>query len=152
MFLYSYKCLITGFSNNRKIPLDYQFHLSINLNFNIMNSIRNSVRLIGHLGDVPKVKMLNGGRKIASLSIATNEVYRDSKGEMQSETTWHRLVAWDKQANIAEKFLKKGSEVAVEGKLTNRTWSDSNGSRHFLTEVVVSSLMLLDKKNKENKK
>lgn len=115
-----------------------------------MNTLRNSVRLIGHLGDEPKVKMLNGGKKFASLSIATNESYRDSKGVMQSDTTWHRLVAWDKQAVIAEKYLKKGSEIAIEGKLTNRTWSDSNGSRHFLTEIVVNTMMLLDKKAKGN--
>lgn len=112
-----------------------------------MNALRNSVRLIGRLGNEPKVKMLTGGRKMVTLSIATNEVYRDSKGDMQSETTWHRLVAWDKQAQIAEKYLKKGSEIAVEGKLSNRSWADKNGEKHYLTEVVVNSLLMLDKKN-----
>jgi len=111
-----------------------------------MDSLRNSVRLIGRLGDEPKVKLLNGGRKLASISLATNEVYRDSKGVMQSNTTWHRLIAWDKTADIAEKLLTKGAEIAIEGKLTNRTWSDNNGVRHYLTEVVVNSLILLDKK------
>lgn len=112
-----------------------------------MNALRNSVRLIGHLGDEPKVKKLNGGKKMATLSVATNEVYRDSKGEMQSDTTWHRLVAWDKNAEIAEKYLKKGAEIAIEGKLTNRSWADKNGEKHYLTEVVVNSLLMLDKKN-----
>ena len=87
---------------------------------------------------------------MATLSVATNEKYRDSKGEMQSDTTWHRLVAWDKQAEIAEKYLKKGSEIAIEGKLTNRSWADKNGAKHYLTEVVVNSLLMLDKKNGEN--
>src|SRR5690606_32898006 len=115
-----------------------------------MNALRNSVRLIGHLGDEPKVKMLNGGKKMATLSVATNEKYRDSKGDMQSDTTWHRLVAWDKQAEIAEKYLKKGSEIAIEGKLSNRTWNDANGARHYLTEVVINSMLMLDKKNEGN--
>ena len=115
-----------------------------------MNALRNSVRLIGHLGDEPKVKKLNGGKKVVTLSIATNEVYRDSKGEMQSETTWHRLVAWNKQAEIVEKYLKKGAEIAIEGKLTNRSWADKNGEKHYLTEVVVNSLLMLDRKNDKN--
>ncbi len=112
-----------------------------------MNALRNSVRLIGRLGNEPKVKMLTSGRKMVTLSVATNETYRDSKGDMQSETTWHRLVAWDKQAQIAEQYLKKGSEVAVEGKLTNRSWSDNKGEKHYLTEVIVNSMLVLDKKN-----
>ncbi len=115
-----------------------------------MNALKNSVRLIGHLGDEPKVKMLNGGKKIAAISLATNETYRDSKGGMQSETTWHRLVAWDKNADIAEKFLKKGSEVAVEGKLTHRSYEDKNGEKHYITEIVVNSLLMLDKKSVKN--
>ncbi len=115
-----------------------------------MNALKNSVRLIGHLGDVPKVKKLVSGKKMATLSIATNEQYRDSKGEMQSETTWHRLVAWDKQAEIAEKYLKKGSEIAIEGKLSNRSWEGKNGEKQHLTEIIVNSLMMLDKKNGNN--
>ncbi len=112
-----------------------------------MNALKNSVRLIGHLGDVPKVKKLVSGKKMATLSIATNETYRDSRGEMQSETTWHRLVAWDKQAEIAEKYLKKGSEIAIEGKLSNRSWEGKNGEKQYLTEILVNSLLMLDKKN-----
>ncbi|MBW6534620.1 MAG: single-stranded DNA-binding protein [Mariniphaga sp.] len=112
-----------------------------------MNALRNSVRLIGHLGENPKVRKLESGKKVANFSIATNEIYRDSNGEKQSETTWHRLVAWEKQAEIAENYLKKGSEIAVEGKLTNRSYDDKNGEKHYITEVVVNSLLMLDKKN-----
>ena len=112
-----------------------------------MNALRNSVRLIGHLGDDPKVRKLDSGKTVANFSIATNEIYKDSKGEKQSETTWHRLVAWGKQAEIAEKYLKKGSEITIEGKLTNRQWEDKNGEKHYMTEVVVNSLLMLDKQS-----
>ncbi len=110
-----------------------------------MNALRNSVRLLGHLGEDPKVKRLDGGKTVANFSIATNEIYRDSRGEKQSETTWHRLVAWGKQAEIAEKYLKKGSEITIEGKLTNRSWEDKNGEKQYMTEIVVNSMLMLDK-------
>lgn len=110
-----------------------------------MNALRNSVRLLGHLGDNPKVRKLDSGKTVANFSIATNEVYRDSHGEKQSETTWHRLVAWGKQAEIAEKYLKKGTEITIEGKLTNRSWEDKNGEKQYITEIVVNSMLILDK-------
>jgi single-strand DNA-binding protein len=112
-----------------------------------MNALRNSVRLIGHLGDAPKVRKLDGGKTVANFSIATNEIYHDANGNRQSETTWHRLVAWGKQAEVIEKYAHKGSEVAIEGKLTNRSWEDKNGEKQYITEVVVNSVLLLDKKN-----
>lgn len=110
-----------------------------------MNALKNSVRLIGHLGENPKVRKLESGKSVANFNIATNEIYRDSKGEKQSETTWHRLVAWGKQAEVAENYLKKGSEIAIEGKLTNRSWEDKNGEKHYISEVIVNSLLMLDK-------
>lgn len=112
-----------------------------------MNALRNSVRLIGHLGDAPKVIQFESGRKIVNFSIATNETYVDNAGNRKSETTWHRLVANGKLANLAEKYLQKGTEVAVEGKLTNRTWDDKEGKKRYMTEVFVSSMMMLKKKN-----
>lgn len=111
----------------------------------IMNALRNNVRLIGHLGDNPKVRKLESGKTVANFNIATNEIYRDNKGEKQSETTWHRLVAWGKPAEIAENYLKKGSEIAIDGKLTNRSYEDKNGEKHYITEIVVNSLLMLDK-------
>lgn len=110
-----------------------------------MNALRNSVRLIGHLGDSPKVRKLDSGKTVANFSIATNEIYRDQKGEKQSETTWHRLVAWGKQAEIIESYVKKGSEIAIEGKLTNRSWDDKNGEKQYMTEILVNEVLLLDK-------
>ena len=112
-----------------------------------MNALRNSVRLIGHLGDDPKVRKLDSGKTVANFSIATNEIYRDHNGNKQSETTWHRLVAWGKQAEIIENYVKKGSEIAVEGKLTNRSYDDKNGDKQYITEVSVNQVLLLDKKN-----
>jgi single-strand DNA-binding protein len=110
-----------------------------------MNALKNSVRLIGHLGDSPKVRKLDSGKTVANFSIATNEIYRDQKGEKQSETTWHRLVAWGKQAEIIESYVKKGSEIAIEGKLTNRSYDDKNGEKQFITEILVNEVLLLDK-------
>ncbi len=112
-----------------------------------MNSLRNSVRLIGHLGEAPKVRKLESGKIVANFSIATNEVYRNGNGEKISETTWHKLVAWNKPAEIVEQYLKKGSEVAIEGKLTNHSYDDKEGQKHYITEVVVNSILMLDKKD-----
>jgi len=114
-----------------------------------MNALRNSVRLIGHLGETPKVRQFESGRKVANFSVATNENYVDNAGNRKSETTWHKIVAYGPTANYAEKYLQKGSEVAIEGKLTNRSYSDKNGETHFVTEIVVNSLMNLDGKNRQ---
>jgi single-strand DNA-binding protein len=110
-----------------------------------MNVLRNSVRLIGHLGDDPKVRKLDNGKTVANFSIATNEIYFDQNGTKQSEATWHRLVAWGKQAEIVESYVKKGSEIAIEGKLTNRSYEGKNGEKQYVTEVLVGSILLLDK-------
>ena len=110
-----------------------------------MNALRNSVRLIGHLGDDPKVRKLDSGKTVANFSIATNEIYRDQNGNKQSETTWHRLVAWGKQAEVIENYVKKGSEIAVEGKLTNRSYEDKSGEKQYITEIVVNQVLLLGK-------
>jgi len=112
-----------------------------------MNQLRNSVRLIGYLGDNPKMRKLDSDKSVANFSIATNETYRDHNGNKMSETTWHKLVAWGKQAEVAEKYLKKGSEIAVEGKLTNRSYEDKNGETHFISEIIVNSILVLDKKS-----
>ncbi|NQU88121.1 MAG: single-stranded DNA-binding protein [Mariniphaga sp.] len=111
-----------------------------------MNALRNNVRLIGNLGDAPKVRKLDNGRTVANFSVATNEIYKNSDGEKVSETTWHKLVAWGKPAEVAEKYLKKGSEIAVDGKLTNRSYEDKEGEKHFITEIVVNNILMLDKK------
>lgn len=110
-----------------------------------MNALRNSVRLIGRLGDSPKVRKLDSGKTVANFTIATNEIHFDQKGQKVSETTWHKIVVWGKQAEVAENYLKKGSEIALEGKLTNRQYEDKNGEKQYITEIVANSLLMLDK-------
>ncbi|MFI5164085.1 MAG: single-stranded DNA-binding protein [Bacteroidia bacterium] len=112
-----------------------------------MNNLRNKVQLIGNLGQNPEVKELNGGKKVAKFSLATNETYRNKAGEKVTDTQWHNLVAWGKTADIIEKYLKKGSEVAVEGKLLNRNYTDKEGVKRYVTEIQVSDLLMLGGKN-----
>ena len=112
-----------------------------------MNTLRNKVQLIGNLGQNPEVKELNDGKKVAKFSLATNETYRNKAGEKVTDTQWHNLVAWGKNAEIIEKYLKKGSEVAIEGKLLNRNYTDKEGVKRYVTEIQVSELLMLGGKN-----
>ena len=112
-----------------------------------MNTLRNKVQLIGNLGMNPEIKTVDGGKKLAKMSIATNESYKNAKGEMVKETQWHNLIAWGKTADIIEKYLEKGSEVAIEGKLINRNYTDKDGAKRYITEIQVNELVMLgDKK------
>ncbi|MBN1339158.1 MAG: single-stranded DNA-binding protein [Bacteroidales bacterium] len=111
-----------------------------------MNTLRNRVQLIGNLGKDPEVKEFAGGKKMARFSIATTESYENNSGEKVKETQWHNLVAWGKTASIAANHLTKGKEVAVEGKLTTRTYEDKDGHKKFISEVVVSEILLLGSK------
>jgi single-strand DNA-binding protein len=108
-----------------------------------MNALKNKVQLIGNLGNDPEVKTVGTDRKLARFSIATNETYRNQKGEKVQETQWHTVVAWGKLAGLVEKLLVKGKEVMIEGKLTNRSYEDNSGNKKFITEVVASELLLL---------
>ena len=108
-----------------------------------MYTLRNKVQLIGILGNAPEVKNTESGKKLARFSIATNEIYRNAKGEKVKETTWHNLIAWGKVADIVEKYLNKGSEIAIEGKLISRSYTDKNGMKKYITEVDVSELLML---------
>ena len=111
-----------------------------------MYALKNKVQLIGNLGNAPEVKTTESGKKLARFSVATNESYRNAKGEKVTETTWHNLVAWGKVADIAEKYLNKGTEVAIEGKLINRSYTDKEGIKKYITEVQVNELLLLGNK------
>lgn len=108
-----------------------------------MNALRNKVQLIGNLGTVPEIRTMDDGKKLAKMSIATNETYKNSKGEKVTDTQWHNLIAWGKTAGIAEKYLTKGSEVAVEGKLVYRHYVDKDGVKRYVTEVQVSALLMI---------
>ncbi len=108
-----------------------------------MNNLRNKVQLIGNLGNAPEIINLESGKKLAKFAIATNESYKNAKGETVKETQWHNLVAWGKTAEIVEKYLTKGNEVAIEGKLTSRSYEDKEGNKKYVTEVVVNELLML---------
>lgn len=112
-----------------------------------MNNLRNSVRLIGHLGMDPETKEFAPDRKLSKFSIATSENYTDKSGNKATETYWHNIVCWGKQAELAEKFLHKGSEVGIEGKLVSRSYLDKAGEKKYVTEVVANELLLMDKKS-----
>ena len=112
-----------------------------------MSTLKNSVRLVGNLGMDPEVKSFDNNRKLAKLSLATNETYKNDKGERVTDTQWHSLVSWGTQAKFAEDYLKKGDEVAVEGKLSSRSYVDKDGNKRFVTEVVVNEFLKLGSKN-----
>jgi len=112
-----------------------------------MYALKNKVQLIGNLGNNPEIRTTEAGRKMARFSIATSETYRSAKGDKVTETQWHNLVAWGKVADIAEQYLSKGSEVAIEGKLINRNYLDKEGTKKYVTEVQVNEVLMLgDKK------
>ncbi|GAB4316352.1 MAG: single-stranded DNA-binding protein [Bacteroidales bacterium] len=111
-----------------------------------MNALKNRVQLIGRLGQDPEVKTFDGGKRLARFSMATSEQYKTEKGEKVTDTQWHNVIAWNGTARIVEKLLKKGCEVAIEGKLTNRSWEDADGGKHYITEIVAQEVLLLKSK------
>ncbi len=111
-----------------------------------MNNLRNRVQLIGHLGANPEVKTLENGNKMVKLSLATNESYKDKNGELIKETMWHSITVWGNQAKIAEKYLEKGKEICIEGKLSNRSYTDKEGMKRYITDVVCTDILMLGKK------
>ena len=110
-----------------------------------MNTLRNKVQLIGNLGNNPEIITLDSGKKLAKFSIATNESYRNSKGEKVTDTQWHNVVAWNKTAEIIEQYVEKGSEIVVEGKLTSRSYETKEGEKRYSTEVRCNELLMLGK-------
>jgi len=108
-----------------------------------MSTLRNKVQLIGNLGNDPEITLLDSGKKRARFSLATNESYTNKQGERITQTDWHNIVVWGKTADVVEKYVVKGKEIAVEGKLTNRSYETKEGERRYTTEIVVSELLLL---------
>jgi len=107
----------------------------------MMNTLKNSVRLVGNLGMDPEVKSFDNDRKLAKIAIATNETYKNDKGEKVTDTQWHNLVLWGSQAKLAEQILRKGDEIAIEGKLASRSYVDKDGVKRYVTEVVVNEFL-----------
>lgn len=115
--------------------------------FKVMYALKNKVQLIGHLGNAPDVRITEGGKKWVRFRMATTETYRNTKGERITETQWHNLVAWGKLAEIVEKYVEKGKEVAIEGKLVNRSYNDKDGNKKYITEIQVNELLMLGAKS-----
>ena len=105
----------------------------------------NKVTLIGNLGRDPEVQTISGDIAVARFAIATNESYRDDRGKLHTKTDWHPVVAWRGLADLAQKYLRKGSHLYVEGKLKNRSYEDKEGIKRYVTEIVAESFLLLDK-------
>jgi len=111
-----------------------------------MNTLRNSVKLIGRLGQDPEVKTLDKGNKVATFSLATSDNFTAKDGSKQEQTQWHNIVVWGNLAGICEKYLKKGKEIAIDGRLTYRNWEDKNGTKHTTTEIIASEILMVGDK------
>lgn len=110
-----------------------------------MSNLRNKVQLIGNIGNDVELKELDGGKKVANFSIATNDTYKNAQGEKVTNTDWHNCVAWGNLADILNKYTKKGSQIAIEGKLTYDKY-EKEGVKFTSTKIIVSDVVLLDKK------
>lgn len=106
---------------------------------------------MGFLGNDPEIKNFENNRKLARLSLATNESYKNNEGNWVVDTQWHNLVLWDKQAHFAENKLTKGSEVSIEGRLVNRWYTDKEGMQRYVTEIVVLKVLTLSRKSESSK-
>ena len=115
-----------------------------------MGTIKNHVQLIGNVGQDPTITNLENGKKVATFSLATNEYYKNSKGEKVQETQWHNVVAWGKTAEVIEKYAVKGKEIGVSGKLKSRSYEDNEGVTRYVTEVEANEILLLGIKNGKN--
>jgi single-strand DNA-binding protein len=117
-----------------------------------MNTLKNRVTLIGNLGQDPEIKTTETGKKVTHFTLATDDSYKNADGQKVKETTWHNIVAWNGLADIASKFLRKGREVAVEGRIVYRSYEDKKGITKYITEIVLNDLLLLRSGGKENAK
>ena len=108
-----------------------------------MNTLKNRVTLIGNLGQDPEIKTTETGKKVTNFTLATDDGYKNADGQKIKETTWHNIVAWNGLADIAGKYLKKGREVAVEGRIVYRSYEDKKGATKYITEIVLNDLLLL---------
>jgi len=111
----------------------------------------NKVIIIGNLGKDPEIRHLSNGSVVTTIPVATSESYKDkATGEYKEVTDWHNVVLWRRLAEIAEKYLRKGSKIYIEGKLKTRSWQDKDGQTKYTTEIIADELTMLDKANKES--
>jgi len=112
----------------------------------------NKAILVGNVGNDPEVRYLEGGTSVARFSLATTEVYKNKSGEKVSQTEWHNIIAWRGLAELAEKYITKGRQIYIEGRITNRSWEDKDGNKRYTTEIVANSIQLLGRKGDEDGK
>lgn len=105
----------------------------------------NQVHLIGTVGNDPEVRAIQGGAKVASFRLATTERYKDRDGNRQEQTEWHNITVWNNRADFVEKYIHKGSNLFIEGKLRTRQWTDQQGNKRYTTEISAENIQLLDK-------
>jgi single-strand DNA-binding protein len=113
-----------------------------------MRNLNNTVQLIGNVGQAPELKTFETGTKMLKFSLATNESYTNAKGEKVAETQWHNVVVWGKKAEVAAKHFTKGKQIAVEGKLTSRTYESKDGIKKYITEIQMNDFMFIGSKLK----
>ncbi len=106
----------------------------------------NKVLLIGHLGADPEVRYTQSNTAVATMNLATNERYKDSNGDWQERTEWHRVIAWGRLAEVCQQYIKKGSQIYIEGSLQTRSWQDKDGQTKYTTEIKAAALQMLDSK------
>jgi single-strand DNA-binding protein len=116
---------------------------------NTMSGI-NKVILIGNLGKDPEVRSLEGGVKVAKFPLATSESYKNKDGQRIDSTEWHNVVMWRGLADVAERFLKKGSQVYIEGKIKSRSWDDKDGTKRYATDIVADNMTMLGRRSEES--
>ena len=106
----------------------------------------NKVLLIGNVGKDPEIRHLQGGEAVATITLATSERYRDRGGESRERTEWHTVIAWRQLADLAQNYIRKGSQIFVEGKIRTRNWDDQNGQKHYVTEIQADTIQLLGRR------
>jgi single-strand DNA-binding protein len=109
-------------------------------------TVKNRVQLVGNLGGSPDVKQFDNN-KLAKFAVATSEYKKTKNGESTTETQWHNIIAWGKLADIAEKYLEKGSQVLIDGKLSTRHYTDKEGNKRYVTEIIANEVVLMNKKH-----
>lgn len=117
-----------------------------------MSTLKNKVQLIGHIGQAPEIISFENGKKLARISIATNETYKNAAGEKVEDVQWHSLTAWGKKASFIEAYVTKGQEIAIEGKLVNRTYETKEGEKRYKTEIQINEINLFGRSTDGKKK
>jgi len=107
----------------------------------------NKVLLIGNVGKDPEVRHLESGASVATITLATSERFKDKSGNLQESTEWHTVIAWRQLADLAANYIRKGSQIYVEGRIRTRNWDDQNGVKHYVTEIQADSIQLLGRRS-----